>query len=626
MCAAIVVAFAVMVAVECVLCNMPFWRSLTASGDSAAAYNVLGPGLERTDEGLLKVTDPTQAYMQVDADGSSEYVRMDPVASKALDKVARQSEQVLRTVRVRPDVNRRAGTVSAVAVSSPRSLYVHAAAAGGSVCVRSVEPKGSLIPFDAVRANVRVPFALNPLRIGVMVAVLAMVLVWRPGSRLWRMPLDTTSVRQRAWLGALLAVPVVVTCAVVVWQLVEAAPLSFHTQGTYAYGFDQYGCVARALLDGHAWLDLDVPDALRDAADPYDVATRQRLLADGVSPVYWDYAFYQGHWYSYFGVVPALLLFLPYRAVTSLFVDGGLMMPCGAAVPLLMLGVLVFGRLLVMRVISRIRPKAPLAAVSMLCVFMLLASNGLYLWYRTNFYSVPIAASLFLSVLGLWLWLRAAKRVPVSGDRIREVDGTQSLSLPHLAAGSMCIAANLGCRPQFILVALLAFVIFWPQIQSIFRHASNDSSLPHMSVWRLMRAPLAALLPALIVIVPLLAYNVVRFGSPLDFGTSYQMTVTDMTSYRQPLSNLALTGVRRILPVPAVAVHGCVSVPRRQSGASSHLGIYRGNAWRLIHDSSVDVGRAGLPVPLPAYAQGRAHEHMAVVDIQPGIGNAACGD
>ena len=45
----------------------------------------------------------------------------------------------------------------------------------------------------------------------------------------------------------------------------------------------------------------------------------------------------------------------------------------------------------------------------------------------------------------------------------------------------------------------------------------------------------------MIVIVPLLAYNVVRFGSPLDFGTSYQMTVTDMTSYRQPLSNLALT-------------------------------------------------------------------------------------
>ena len=161
MCAAIVVAFAAMVAVECVLCNMPFWRSLTASGDSAAAYNVLGPGLERTDEGLLKVTDPTQAYMQVDADGSSEYVRMDPVSSKALDKAARQSEQVLRTVRVRPDVNRRAGTVSSVSVSSPRSLYVHAAAAGGSVCVRIVEPKGSLIT--------KVPGGVGPMTIACLI-------------------------------------------------------------------------------------------------------------------------------------------------------------------------------------------------------------------------------------------------------------------------------------------------------------------------------------------------------------------------------------------------------------------------------------------------------------------------
>ena len=75
-----------------------------------------------------------------------------------------------------------------------------------------------------------VPFALNPLRIGVMVAVLAMVLVWRPGSRLWRMPLDTTSVRQRAWLGGAASGACWVTCAVVVWQLVEAAPLSFHTK------------------------------------------------------------------------------------------------------------------------------------------------------------------------------------------------------------------------------------------------------------------------------------------------------------------------------------------------------------------------------------------------------------
>ena len=66
----------------------------------------------------------------------------------------------------------------------------------------------------------------------------------------------------------------------------------FHTDGMYTYDYDQYDHVARALLDGHAWLDLDVPDALRDADNPYDVTTRQQLLADGVSPVYWDYAIF----------------------------------------------------------------------------------------------------------------------------------------------------------------------------------------------------------------------------------------------------------------------------------------------------------------------------------------------
>lgn len=81
---AIVAAFVVVVLVECVLCNVPFFRSLAASGDSAAAYNTLGPGLERRDDGLLEVTDPTQAYLQVLADGSSDYVRVVPVSDEVL--------------------------------------------------------------------------------------------------------------------------------------------------------------------------------------------------------------------------------------------------------------------------------------------------------------------------------------------------------------------------------------------------------------------------------------------------------------------------------------------------------------------------------------------------------------
>ena len=279
------------------LCNVPFFRSLAASGDSAAAYNTLGPGLERRDDGLLEVIDPTQAYLQVAADGSSDYVRVVPVSGEVLQGAEQQGERVLHTVRVRPDADRRACELTSVSLDSSRSLYVRAAA-GRTVRVQVVEPKGSLIPFEAVRANVRVPFSVSPLRVALLVLALVLVALWRPGSRLWKVPLDTSSVRQRVALGVLLAIPGVATAAVVVWQLVSAVPLSFHTDGMYTYDYDQYDHVARALLDGHAWLDLDVPQRLRDADNPYDVATRQQLLADGVNPVYWDYAFFNGRWRS----------------------------------------------------------------------------------------------------------------------------------------------------------------------------------------------------------------------------------------------------------------------------------------------------------------------------------------
>lgn len=49
------------------------------------------------------------------------------------------------------------------------------------------------------------------------------------------------------------------------------------------------------------------------------------------------------------------------------------------------------------------------------------------------------------------------------------------------------------------------------------------------------------LVPALVVVVPLFAYNMVRFSSPFDFGSSYQLTVTDMTSYHQSWSNFVWT-------------------------------------------------------------------------------------
>ena len=62
------------------------------------------------------------------------------------------------------------------------------------------------------------------------------------------------------------------------------------------------------------------------------------------------------------------------------------MMPSGAAVPLLMFVFLVFACLLTIRVIERVRPHVSLAAVSMLCVFVVFGVDAPYFVVSDEFF------------------------------------------------------------------------------------------------------------------------------------------------------------------------------------------------------------------------------------------------
>lgn len=529
---------------ECVIFNLPFWRTIGASTDTSAVHNALGAGLQRDETtGMLTITDPIKAYLELSADGTSDYLRVDTVDSHVIEQANLEAlaqshkhgdKRIAKpavTIHVRADVGGTTGRAISISPDAWRSHYVRATGSG-IVRVWIQEPQGSVIPITDARANVRVPFTLDGARVAAMAIIALLVALWRPGSRLWRIRLDPASKRQRLGFAAVMAIPAVAIWASVVWQITHGMPLTFHTAGGYTYDFDQYGHVADSLIAGRPWLDLPVPDGLARADDPYDVHTRLKLLADGVSPIYWDYAFYQGHWYSYFGVLPALLLFAPYRLAT------GYMLPTAAAEQLLVLLFIIFFSMLVLRVIHRVMPRTSLAAASLAVVMALLGSQAGYLIYRTNFYQVPFSASLALTSLGLWFWLGAdtSSRPWRPSDRWSAGDATP-LSLPRLAAGALCIAANFGCRPTFVLASLLAFPLFWPQIKALLGELRHRR-IRIATAWR---APLAMIIPAALVVAPLMAWNAARFGSPFNFGNAYQFTVSDMTRYTTPTADMPFT-------------------------------------------------------------------------------------
>ena len=76
---------------------------------------------------------------------------------------------------------------------------------------------------------------------------------------------------------------------------------------------NQYELMAEAILNGRIDFAYGDEAELESLENPYDPNERKEA---GVK-YHWDHAYYDGHYYMYFGIVPVFLAFLPYRLITG---------------------------------------------------------------------------------------------------------------------------------------------------------------------------------------------------------------------------------------------------------------------------------------------------------------------
>lgn len=264
--------------------------------------------------------------------------------------------------------------------------------------------------------------------------------------------------------------------------------------------YEQYNHLADALIDGHAYLDIDVPDWLSEMENPYDANLRTELAAESGEAYYWDCAFYKGRYYCYFGNLPALLLFVPFRLLT------GNHLPTPIAVLLLAcLASIAMARFLYFFY----KRHFPSMGLGVYCasLAMLITGTGLITQvFIPFFYAIPPLSSLFFVFAGLTAWIRARSE---SGE----------LSIPKLVIGSLCIAATLGCRPQLVFAVFLAFPIFWQEITEERRFFSKQG----------LANTAAVVVPFFALCALAMWWNYIRFDSLFDFGASFNLTGFDMT-------------------------------------------------------------------------------------------------
>ena len=256
---------------------------------------------------------------------------------------------------------------------------------------------------------------------------------------------------------------------------------------------DYYNLLTEGFLASRLSLSKEPPAALIALADPYDPV--QRAAAGDVGMH--DVTYYKGHYYLYFGVAPALTLFVPFKALTGYY------FPQNLATVLFCCGGYFWSLCLLVGLRRRFFPTASTGCVWLGALMLGLANFCPAMVVRNSVWEVPISCAYFYAMLGLWLVFSF-----LAGGSRRIV----WLSLASAAFGMM-----IASRPHLIFGAF-ALGMFWA-----FTWVQKWRRGADFNVRNFTREAAAALLPVGVILAGLLVYNHARFGSFFEFGQKYQL-------------------------------------------------------------------------------------------------------
>ncbi len=267
---------------------------------------------------------------------------------------------------------------------------------------------------------------------------------------------------------------------------------------------DAYMQQLDAFEKGQIHLDLDVNPELEQLNNPYDKGERDQKKIS----YHWDRAFYNGKYYSYFGLAPLFTVYYPVYWLTG-------MLPTELLACFLLT---VFAILAVFAAIHELfltfRPRANLllflmgeaAAVSGSFLYLMQAS--------ANFYYLPL-----ISAAG---WLAAFLAFSCSACRSKK---TVPQTIRFLLAGISFVMLILSRPAMALLAAAFAFPLYMRLLLDRSRTVQNRLS-----------CAASFLAPVLIGGAAVLFYNYIRFDSFFEFGTTYQLTESDIHYNRLSLN------------------------------------------------------------------------------------------
>lgn len=418
--------------------------------------------------------------------------------------------------------------------------------------------EGSTFLLTSVVLNDPPAFRFNFLRVLLVYAIfLALYYAWK--RKWWRVLFDEKNAKHNTVLYVSLLVTALIVVPASNGQLLKPYPLTEADPNAYEQLFTSF-------LNGKTELDLDFDDSVFDTLEnPYDY-TERNTVTERLGP-FWDRAYYNGNFYCYFGIAPVLTVYFPIYFLTF----GHFIPSAGLASMILLCGALLGLLLLLNALIVRFRLRVP--ALLLFFAMPTVALVGLLpmVGVCADMYYLAFASGFCFLTLSLGLGVAAVVN-PKKASRISE-----------FVFSGLCLALTLASRPTMALYGLLLVPVFVGVLLEKERTPKQKCT-----------DALSFVIPLVLGGVAIMCYNYLRFDSFFEFGTTYQLTMSDVSYNKLRLGLLAEAFFHYFLQPPAYSALFPYFTPSYVSLAS--YGSY-------LYNTST-VGAFAFPVVLAGFGSG----------------------
>lgn len=276
----------------------------------------------------------------------------------------------------------------------------------------------------------------------------------------------------------------------------------------YSFTSQEGNQISKELVDAfeHHQVNLleEPSEDLLKLDDPYEYVKRDAEVGSG--NFLWDHCFYNGKYYSYYGIGPVLALFLPYHLITGYYFPSG-----WATLMFSLIGILFLTKIYLAVIEKKFRD-LPTNTVTAGLITLQLSSGIMFSAARPLFYELAIASGFMCVAIGAYLLITS------------NILWDGKISYVRLGFASFFLGYAVLCRPTLAVYCIAALFFFAGGLKK-----ALDGLEKRQKTRTFFKYAAVALVPLGIIALGQMTYNYLRFDNPLDFGIQYSLTINDFT-------------------------------------------------------------------------------------------------